>query len=374
MVNTFIRLNNLELNLDPRNVLTFSLDQPGSTSENPEKTVAFYDAVVESVRWLPGVEAVGSTDFLLPNNTYGLQRYRLPNEHYPTPQDARHAGVRYSNPGLFQVLKIPVLEGRAFGDDDRFRSDRLLVINETMAQALWPGDTAVGKQIVLFQGPNEEEEVPAEVIGVVANIGSPAFTGEPAKPRIYRDYHQTAFGVSRILVRTSADPLSLVAAVKQAVRTVDRDQSFRHVLTLEQYIFSFREYAEPRFYTALLGAFGGLALVLAAVGLLGVMGFSVARRSREFGLRIALGAQPRVVRRQVLGEAAKLVAAGLALGLVGALISARVLSPLLYGISPTDTLTYVCVALTLSGAALTACYLPARRATKVDPMAAMRHE
>ena len=374
MVNTFIRLNNLELNLDPRNVLTITLDRPQSASGSPETTVAFYDAAVESVRSLPGVEAVGATDFLLPNRTYGMQRYRLPGEQYPQIGDAPHAGQRYSNPGFFRALRIPVLEGRVFNDGDRFRSDRLLVINETMARALWPGDSAVGKQIVLFEGPELRQEVAAEVIGVVANIGSPALTGEPAKPRIYKDYHQTAFGVNRLLIRTSVDPLSLIASVKQAVRTVDRNQAFREVLTLEQHIVSFREYAEPRFYTALLGAFGGLALVLAAVGLFGVMGFSVARRSREFGLRIALGARPRVVLRQVLGEAAKLVTAGLALGLAGALVAARVLSSLLYEISPTDTLTYVCVALVLTAAAFAACYIPARRATQVDPMQVLRFE
>ena len=373
MVNTFIRLNNLELNLDPHNVLTVTLDQPGSTLGNPEQTVAFYDAAIERVQWLPGVEAVGATDVLPPDSGYRLQRYRLPSEHYPVPQDARHASLRYSDPGFFQALKIPVLEGRAFVQEDRFRSDRLLVVNETMAKAVWPNDSAVGKRIVLFEGPNESEEIPAEVIGVIANLGSPALVGEP-QPQIYMDYHQTAFGANRILIRASVDPLSLVAPVKRAIRTVDGDQSFLEVLTLEQHIFSFKEYAEPRFYTALLGAFGGLALVLAVVGLFGVIGFSVARRSREFGLRIALGAQPRMVLRQVLGEAAKLVAAGLTLGLIGTLVAARVLSSLLYGISSTDTLTYVCVALILTGASLAACYIPARRATQIDPMQVLRLE
>jgi putative ABC transport system permease protein len=188
------------------------------------------------------------------------------------------------------------------------------------------------------------------------------------------DYRQAAFGASKILMRTSVEPLSLAPAVKKAIWEVDKNQPFTLVTTMEQHIANTQEYAEPRFYTALLGAFGGLALALAAVGLFGVISFSVTRRSREFGLRMALGAQPGALLRQVLSEGAKLAAPGLVLGLGGALASAQVLSHLLYEISPTDTLTYFCVALILAGALLAGCYFPARRASRIDPMQALREE
>ena len=264
------------------------------------------------------------------------------------------------------------MEGRVFEEQDRLRSTRLLVINKAMARKYWPQESAVGKQIILPE--RREEEVLAEIIGVVGDLRTHSLT-EGTPDVMYMNPEQTSFfPSSRIVLRTSVEPLSLVPAVKSIIREIDPNQAFRDVTTLEHHFAANQEYAEPRFYTALLGAFGVLALLLASVGLYGVLSFMVSRRSREIGLRMALGAQRANVLRQVMSDGLKLTALGLAIGVSAAVFSAGVLSDLLYGITPTDTVTYICVAGVLILVSLVACYLPARRATRVDPMTALRHE
>ena len=371
MVNTFVRLNQIELGFDRENVLAVTVDPHRSILRDRDRRLAFHDEVTSRVRALPGVESAAWTSYLPPSRVYVTQKFRLPGEQYASRDKMPFANSRFATPGFFAVLRIGLLEGRVFEDQDRLRSARLLVISETMARKYWPQKSAVGRQIIL---PERREEVPAEVIGVVADVKTHGLT-EQARDVVYMNPEQIGrFPSSRIVLRTSVEPLSLVPALKSAIREIDPDQAFREVTTLEQHFAANTEYAEPRFYTALLGAFGVLALLLASVGLYGVLSFMVSRRSREIGLRMALGAQRSNVLRQVMGDGLKLTSLGLGIGVFAAVYAAEVLSDLLYGISPTDTLTYVCVAGVLTLVSLVACYLPARRATHVDPMTALRYE
>ena len=371
MVNTFIRINRIELGFDPENVLAVSVSPPRSLLRDRDKRLAFQDDITARVRALPGVESVAWTGHLPPSRIYRTHKFRLPGRQYAGRDEMPYANSRLATPGFFETLRIRPIEGRVFEERDRLHSTRLLVINKAMARRYWPQATALGKRIIL---PERRHEVLAEIIGVVENVRTHGLTEDPPDV-MYMNPEQTGrFPSSQIVMRTSVEPLSLVPAVKSVIREIDPNQAFRNVTTLEQHYAANQEYAEPRFYTALLGAFGVLALLLAAVGLYGVLSFMVSRRSREIGLRMALGARRSTVLGQVMGDGLKLTVLGLAIGVSAAFFSARVLAELLYGISPTDTLTYVCVVAVLMLVSLTACYLPARRATRVDPMTALRHE
>ena len=372
MVNTFIRINRIELGFDPENVLAVSVSPPRPLLRDRDKRLAFQDGITARVRALPGVESAAWTGhYLPPSRVYTIDKFRLPGRQYAGRDEMPYAYSLLATPGFFETLRIRPIEGRVFEERDRLHSTRLLVINKAMARRYWPQESAVGKRIIL---PERRQEVPAEIIGVVGNVRTHALKEGPPDV-MYMNPEQTgSFPSSRIVMRTSVEPLSLVPAVKSVIREIDPNQAFQNVTTLEQHYAANQEYAEPRFYTALLGAFGVLALLLAAVGLYGVLSFMVSRRSREIGLRMALGAQRSTVLGQVMGDGLKLTALGLAIGVSAAFFSARVLAELLYGISPTDALTYVCVAAVLMLVSLTACYLPARRATRVDPMTALRHE
>lgn len=372
MVNTFIRINRIELGFDPKNVLAVSVSPPRSLLRDRDKRLAFQDGITARIRALPGVESAAWTGhYLPPSRVYTIDKFRLPGRQYAGRDEMPYAYSLLATPGFFETLRIRPIEGRVFDERDRLHSTRLLVINKAMARRYWPQATALGKRIIL---PERRQEVPAEIIGVVGNVRTHALKEGPPDV-MYMNPEQTGFfPSSRIVMRTSVEPLSLVPAVKSVIREIDPNQAFQNVTTLEQHYAANQEYAEPRFYTALLGAFGVLALLLAAVGLYGVLSFMVSRRSREIGLRMALGAQRSTVLGQVMGDGLKLTVLGLAIGVSAAFFSARVLAELLYGISPTDTLTYVCVVAVLMLVSLTACYLPARRATRVDPMTALRHE
>lgn len=371
MVNTFIRINRIELGFDPKNVLAVSVSPPRSLLRDRDKRLAFQDGITARVRALPGVESVAWTGHLPPSRVYRTHNFRLPGRQYANRDEMPYTYSRSATPGFFETLRIRPIEGRVFEERDRLHSTRLLVINKAMAHKYWPQESALGKRIILRE---RRQEVPAEIIGVVENVRTHGLTEGPPDVMYMNPEQSGRFSSSQIVMRTSVEPLSLVPAVKSVIREIDPNQAFRNVTTLEQHYVANQEYSEPRFYTALLGAFGVLALLLATVGLYGVLSFMVSRRSREIGLRMALGAQRSTVLGQVMGDGLKLTALGLAIGVAAAFFSARVLAELLYGISPTDALTYFCVVAVLMLVSLTACYLPARRATRVDPMTALRHE
>jgi predicted permease len=264
-------------------------------------------------------------------------------------------------------MGIPLVQGRVFSDSDPWDGPKIVVISRTIAQQLWPGESAVGKQ--LFWGGIDG--TPRTVIGVVGDIRDVDLEGT-APPLIFVPNQELTWPAITVVVRSAGNPAGIAAAVRKQIRALDPTMPVPEFLPLERTVV--QAAAGPRFRSLLIGGFALIALLLAGVGVYGVTAFGVARRTREFGVRLALGASPAEVSRSVVRRGAGLGAAGVALGVLGAWWVTRFLGTLLYRVSPTDEVTFVAVALLLGGVALLASYLPARRATRVDPMVALRAE
>jgi putative ABC transport system permease protein len=260
-----------------------------------------------------------------------------------------------------------LLRGRAFTERDNERSPEVVIINDAFAAKHWPGENAIGKRITI--GYNQSG--PREVVGIVATVKRGALSDKPA-PQMYTPFEQTPWPIIAAVVRTTAAPESAAASIRAVVARIDPLQSAAEIKTLEQYVA--RSVATPRFTAFLVGAFALFALLLAGFGLFSVMAYSVAQRSREIGIRMALGAQTADVRRMVLAQAVRTGVLGLAIGLIGSFAATRILATLLYGVRPHDPTTFAGVSVLLLAVMMLAAYLPARRATRVDPMTALRTE
>ena len=273
------------------------------------------------------------------------------------------SGTIIVTPGYFRALGIPVLAGREIGPEDTAERPAL-VVNQSLARRYWPGEEAVGKELMLgeFRFP---------VVGVVGDVRNDALAQAPGSA-LYIPATIAPRSTLKIFVRTKQEPLAAAAAVREAIWQVNRDQPIADVATLEQVVAEAA--GRPRFLASLLGAFGALAVALAAVGVYGVVAYAVRQRTHEIGLRMALGAGRRQVLSGVVGRTAALVGAGLALGLAGALALTRTMAGLLYEVSATDPATYLAVALLLAAVALLASWLPARRAAGIDPMIVLRSD
>jgi putative ABC transport system permease protein len=280
------------------------------------------------------------------------------------------ADSRQATPGYFETIGIPLRRGRLFNAGDRDGKQRVAIIDEGMARTFWPGQEALGKRFRMGDFSDKDDRW-ITVVGVVGSVRHSGLHADP-RPQLYRPEAQAPSPALYVVARTTGDPRSLVAAVGAAVHEVDRDQPISQVRTLEQVVAE--SLLARRFNLLLLGLFAGLALALSAVGIYGVTAYSVTQRTREMGLRMALGAQPGGVLRLVVGEAGALVGLGVALGLAAAFGLTRVMASLLYGVGSTDPGTFVAVAVGLTGIAIAAAWLPGMRATRVDPMVALRAE
>jgi putative ABC transport system permease protein len=274
------------------------------------------------------------------------------------------------SPGYFAAAGTPVLRGRDFLDSDTADSLPVAIINSAMAKKFWPGEDAVGKQVA-----PASKKYPAEtIIGIVADVKRLSLREDPP-PEMYVPYNQKVWPsllTMDVLLRTKVDPVSLTDDVRNALRSVDPDLPLAKISTLSAIVDD--SMTLPRFAMLVLGSFAGLALLLASVGMYGVISYFVGQRTREIGVRVALGAQRRDVFEMVLGQGARLAAIGIALGLLAALAATRMMVSFLYGVQPIDPLTFVTLSFLLLSIALLACYVPARRAMRVDPMVALRHE
>jgi predicted permease len=343
---------------------------PGLFGYTPEQGRDFYRGLVERTRGLPGVEAAGLIDRLPLGDGASSWGPIYPAEQAPPPPgEGMNSVTEVINPGYFNAMRIPLAEGRDFDKRDRAgHTPEAVVINETLARRMWPGERSfVGRRMAL--GRDKADAL--EVVGVARDhkVRTP---GEAPRNLMYVSVEQTYRGGMTLVVRAPGAGEGLVSGVRAAVRELDPRMPLYNVKTMEQHL-TWAFWAQ-NMAASLAAAFGLLALSLAAVGLYGVVAYTVARRTHELGIRVALGAQGRDILRIVLGQGMTLTLVGLGVGLVGAFFLAQQLASLLYGLSPGDPATYILVALLLAAVALAACLIPARRATKVDPMVALRYE
>ena len=331
----------------------------------------FYDAAQARVRSLPGVRSAAFVSDLPLNGGADSLGFHIVGRPDPGPGRTFNAGFNMATAGYFATLGIPVREGREFSSDDRAGTPPVLVINETAARTFWPGQTPIGRQIELA-GPDRSAQT-VTVVGVAADVRQLGL-GVPPRPEMILSTLQAPlpWAWATVVVRTAGDPAAFGDSVKTAIHGVDPAVAVQRINTLDGVVAL--SIVEPRIYTALLGAFAALAMLLATIGLYGLIAYTVSQRTHELGVRVALGATRGAIVRLVLREGAWLVAGGTALGLAGALAATRVLVGLVKGTRPNDPLTFAAVTAVLLAAGLLASYLPARRAARVDPMIALRAE
>jgi predicted permease len=354
------KLVNVDPGFDAQPVLALRISIPTSKYGAEQQMISYRNRLMQSIASVPGVVAVGGSKTMLLKGGGEPYTFTLDGPKGPVEVRAR-SGVYLITPDYFRALGIPLLRGRAFTDAD---SSPVVIINQATAQQYWPGEDPVGKSISI--GKNR-----FDVVGIVGNVHNDGLTTEPATA-IYVPINIFQRSNLNIFVRAAVPPLSLVNSVQRAIWSVDKDQPITDIAPLNEKVAATT--SQPRFFTLLLGVFGALAVMLAAVGAYGVLAYTVRQRTNELGIRMALGAQPRDLLTMVLSQGFRFALAGLALGIIGALLTTRLLSSLLFGVTATDPLTFIIAGMALSLVALLASYLPARRATKVDPMVALRYE
>jgi predicted permease len=377
MVRTILRLWATGPGFDPHDLLTLQVVISPQVTSNPEKTRIAFRQLLEQVKNIPGVDAVGLTNMVPLGHALSTIGFWLgPQTTSPPQSDMNSALLFLTTPGYLRALGIPLLRGRFFAPEDTPRSPHVVLVDNDFVQKFLPGTDPVSTEINLkFLGR-------AEIVGVVGHVkhwGLGSDAGARVRCEIYFPLEQlpdqfmsmTATGMTLVVGAHSA-PITIVPAIGQAVMGPWKDQPVFNVQTMDQVISA--STAGTRFPSVLLGIFASLALVLAAIGIYGVVSYSVGQRTHEIGIRMALGAQQSDVMRLVVGQGFKLALIGVAIGIIGALPLTRLLATLLYGVKPTDPLTFALATLTLAGVALLASYVPARRATKVDPMVALRYE
>ncbi|HWS87824.1 MAG TPA: ABC transporter permease [Pyrinomonadaceae bacterium] len=367
LLNSFYRVLNTSPGFDPQNLLTMEYRLPRNRYAKGEQQWAFHREVVERVRALPGVESAAVVRGLPFSGNGGAQTYLVPGQTPPPPGQEQKALENAIDPNYLAAVGLPLIRGRNFTHADGPDTPPVLLVNRTMAEKLWPGEDPLGKRLEL-----PEVKVTAEVVGVVGDAKQYDIA-ERQRPQMYTAYAQNPHIFGTLVVRArGVEALSLAESVKKTVWSVDPEQPVWKVRTVE-YLLE-QNVAGRRFVLTLMACFAGLAVLLTALGLYGVISYTVAQRTHEIGVRVALGAQGRDVLRLVLSQGMKMVLIGLGLGLAGAYAATRLMAGLLYGVSATDPLTYAGVALLLAVVALLSCYLPARRATRVDPLVALRYE
>jgi putative ABC transport system permease protein len=365
LLQSFERLRRVDLGYDPHSLLTMPISAPFSTYPDGASRARLYKQMLERVSLTPGVESVALTSGV----PFGYLNFPFNIEGTPLPSG--DAVVRYDsiNPDYFKTLKARMIAGREFTERDTARSPRVAIINDALARQYFPETNPLGKQISFN---HLGTRLKLEIVGIVSNIKQEELH-QPARPQIYAPFEQVPWLSASMVVRPSgANALAIREAVQKAIWDVDPNQSASKGEPLEETLASM--IAEPRLYTVLLGSIATLALLLAIVGVYGVISYSVAQQTHEIGIRMALGARAGDVLRMIIKRGMLLVLIGIGIGLGGAFAVTRVMQRLVFGVSVTDAPTFVGVSLLLAGVALLACYVPARRATKVDPMVALRYE
>jgi putative ABC transport system permease protein len=364
MLRSFVAMAREDIGFDPRNALGFEI---GVSDEKypEEKRRIFFDQLLSRLRTLPGVEAAGAIH-LLPMTGTSRADFAIVGE--PPAEKGKElvTNFRIVTPGYFGAIGMPLKRGRDFNAQDNEKAAGVAIVDEAFARRRFPNQEPIGRRIVFLDKPDK----PMEIVGVVGNVKNKL--DEIAEPYVYAAYAHFPFSGMGIVVRTAAEPTAITPAVRGEVMALDPALPISGLKTVEQIVY---ERSTPkRIMTAMMGVFAVFALLMAGAGLYAVMAYAVSRRTHEIGVRLALGARPSDILRMITRQGMKLTLAGLAFGLAGAFALTRVMSGILYGVSVADPLTFAMVSLLFIGVALLACRIPARRATKVDPMIALRCE
>jgi predicted permease len=366
LLNSFWRLMRVELGFDPANVLTTEVSLVSPRYDDERKRESFFDELQDRIQSSSGTESAGFVSEL-PLSGEADDTFFTIAEHPPAnPNDNNDADVRIVDGDYFEAMRIPLLAGRAFDRQDSLESRKVVIVNKPFVKKFFPNENPIGKHLKMFEG--KPEFTAREIVGIVG--GNKHFAlQESLRPAMFTP---GSFMRMNVVVRSARNPAMLTAAVRQAVRAIDPDEATSTFRTMGDVVSS--SAAGDRFNALLLGAFGGIALLLTAAGIFGVLSYLVTQRTREIGLRMALGAQRTDVLRVIVGHGVRLALLGLCIGVVAAAVVTRWMSSVLFDIKPTDPLTFVGVAVVLGTVAFLASYVPARRAMRVDPMVALRYE
>jgi putative ABC transport system permease protein len=367
LMRSFVRLRGVNPGFSPDHVLTAALALPESQYSSPEKIASFYRSLLPRLQAIPGVRhAAMTTTVPLTGGNISLG-FAIEGRPAPSPSDrplSRYFGV---SPDFLRVFGIPLVAGRTFTEADAASpTPSVALVSESVARKYWPGGSPIGQRIVVADG-----RAAREIIGIVGDINTEGLD-QRSHAEIYVLFPQRVWPFMSAVLRTSVDPLSVGASLRQQVAAVDPDLPIEKLTTMDAYVA--RSVADRRFTSMVLGSFALLAVTLSALGIYGVMACTVAQRTREIGIRVALGARPQSVLRLIVAEGMRTALAGIGIGLAGALALSRVLSTLVFGVGVRDALTFSAVSALLGGVALLACYVPARRAMRIDPTVALRTE
>jgi predicted permease len=369
LIRSFWRLQQVNPGFAPQNTLAMSLTLPATKYKEPALRANFYKEALQRIRALPGVQSAGAVSNLPLSGDNSSGSFRIEGREVPQGQSLPHGDRWAATTDYFSTMKIPIVRGRFFDDRDTMESQPVAIIDEAMARKYWPDEDPLGKRIS-FQAVNGNR-IWREIVGIVGHVKHSGLEGE-SRVQYYVPHSQTQNAYMSLVVRANVDPTSLTGAVRGAISGLDKDLPVFRVRTMEQFVSD--SMAQRRFAMTLIGIFAAVAMALACVGLYGVLSYSITQRLHEIGVRMALGASAADVLRLVVGQGMLLALAGVALGSLAAFLLTRLMASLLFGVTAGDPLTFVTIAALLTLVALAACLGPALRATRVDPMVALRYE
>ena len=372
LIRSFIRLVRVDPGFDPHNLLTFQVGLPRAKYPKDEARIAFFRELLLRVDRLPGVRSVSMENFPPLTGMGSATGVHIIGQPKTGEADLPVSGVRVVGPDYFRTMGIPMQAGRSFDQRELSKASHVVVVNQAFVEKYLRGENPIGEKISIYMHDNQfDDDHPSEIIGVCGAVHQTGLDSE-AKPNVYWPIPELTYSRMTFLVRTSKDPAALVPAIRRELRQVDPELPMASVATMEQLLGD--SLARSRFTMSLLGVFAAVALALTAVGIYGVISYNVAQRTHEIGIRMALGAQRGNVLGLVLGQGARLMIAGVGLGVISALALTRLMSSLLYGVGATDPVTFAAVIFTLVAVAFLATYVPARYATRVSPIIALRYQ
>jgi len=388
LIRSFYLLQKVNPGFSDEHLTSFSVSLPEKKYATEEASIAFYNNLLDKIRALPGVESVAAASGLPLGNNGWQTSFTIDGQPPPERDQTPLMDACLVTPDYFHAMNIPVLRGRVFTDQDdrshlagkdlsKMNEDlramaavNKIVIDEEFAKRYWPNEDAVGKRIRI--GGAEQDNPLLEVIGVVGRVKMDSLNQNSDRVQGYLAYNQLPLDDMTVIIKGASDPNQLIASVRNAVKTIDQDQPIYNPRTMND--IRAESVQGERLNLTLLSLFAGIALVLAIVGIYGVMSYSVTQRTHEIGIRMAIGARPGDVFKMILGHGMKLALIGVAVGLAGAFALTRLMATMLFGVQPTDVTTFTAISVMLIAVALLACYLPGRRATKVEPTISLRYE